>query len=156
MELQHTEVGLYLLQLLLTMSTLGGGGRAYRGVSLLVIFVCACACVLKCVCHRQARLCVSHTTIIHSHELHHVHALGAEVTVHVYDLSPVNQYSYEFGVGVFHSGVEVHAYTSRLVDYHSHSLKMCSLQKPCMEGCCRLHIVGDVCTQPLHTLIYMF
>ena len=114
MELQQTEVGLYQLQLRF-MSALGGGGRAYRGVSLLVVFVCALACDSKCVCHRQARLCVSHTTIIHSHELH---ALGAEVTVHVYDLSPVNLYSYDFGVGVFHSGIEVHTYTSRLVDEH--------------------------------------
>ena len=32
---------------------------------------------------------------------------GAEVLLHVYDLSPANQYSYEFGVGAFHSGVEV-------------------------------------------------
>lgn len=32
---------------------------------------------------------------------------GAEVIVHVYDLSPVNDYSYDFGVGAFHSGVEV-------------------------------------------------
>lgn len=32
---------------------------------------------------------------------------GAEVVLHVYDLSPINQYSYEFGVGAFHSGVEL-------------------------------------------------
>jgi len=32
---------------------------------------------------------------------------GAEVVLHVYDLSPLNSYIYEFGVGAFHSGVEV-------------------------------------------------
>ena len=32
---------------------------------------------------------------------------GSEVILHVYDLSPVNRYSYEFGFGAFHTGVEV-------------------------------------------------
>lgn len=32
---------------------------------------------------------------------------GAEVVLHVYDLSPLNNFSFEFGVGAFHSGVEV-------------------------------------------------
>jgi deubiquitinase DESI2 len=32
---------------------------------------------------------------------------GANVIINVYDLSQVNAYSYEFGVGAFHSGVEV-------------------------------------------------
>ena len=32
---------------------------------------------------------------------------GANVYINVYDLSQVNSYTYEFGVGVFHSGVEV-------------------------------------------------
>jgi hypothetical protein len=32
---------------------------------------------------------------------------GAKVIINVYDLSPVNAYAYDFGVGAFHSGVEV-------------------------------------------------
>ncbi len=32
---------------------------------------------------------------------------GANVQINVYDLSQVNSYTYEFGVGAFHSGVEV-------------------------------------------------
>ena len=32
---------------------------------------------------------------------------GSEVLVHVYDLTPMNQYIWDFGVGAFHSGVEV-------------------------------------------------
>eukprot|EP00961_Rhodomonas_salina_P062025 832774-Rhodomonas_salina.2 len=32
---------------------------------------------------------------------------GSRVVLNVYDLSPVNSYVYDFGVGAFHSGVEI-------------------------------------------------
>ena len=32
---------------------------------------------------------------------------GIEVIVNVYDLSPVNQYTHGFGLGFYHSGVEI-------------------------------------------------
>lgn len=31
---------------------------------------------------------------------------GSEVLLNVYDLTPMNNYGYWFGVGVFHSGIE--------------------------------------------------
>lgn len=33
---------------------------------------------------------------------------GTHVYLNVYDLTPVNNYLYWFGLGVFHSGIEVH------------------------------------------------
>lgn len=33
---------------------------------------------------------------------------GAPVVLNVYDLTPINNYLYWFGLGVFHSGIEVH------------------------------------------------
>ncbi|XP_010240206.1 deSI-like protein At4g17486 isoform X2 [Brachypodium distachyon] len=33
---------------------------------------------------------------------------GAPVVLNVYDLTPINNYLYWFGLGIFHSGIEVH------------------------------------------------
>ncbi|KAE8710397.1 DeSI-like protein [Hibiscus syriacus] len=33
---------------------------------------------------------------------------GTKVVLHVYDLTHINNYSYRFGLGIFHSGIEVH------------------------------------------------
>ncbi|KAF7010566.1 hypothetical protein CFC21_024966 [Triticum aestivum] len=33
---------------------------------------------------------------------------GAAVVLNVYDLTPINDYLYWFGLGIFHSGIEVH------------------------------------------------
>uniref|UniRef100_A0A0E0H3V4 PPPDE domain-containing protein n=1 Tax=Oryza nivara TaxID=4536 RepID=A0A0E0H3V4_ORYNI len=33
---------------------------------------------------------------------------AASVVVNVYDLTPMNNYLYWFGLGIFHSGIEVH------------------------------------------------
>ncbi|EKX33048.1 hypothetical protein GUITHDRAFT_81819 [Guillardia theta CCMP2712] len=35
--------------------------------------------------------------------------MGERVLLHVYDLSPMNAYAYDFGFGAFHSGVEVNS-----------------------------------------------
>ena len=32
---------------------------------------------------------------------------GSNVMVNIYDLNPMNKYMYEFGIGAFHSGVEI-------------------------------------------------